>query len=133
MIRIKNNGPELVETDYWDSEHARQGYFFLSINAGTARLLIPDNQRSTFDDVHHVEEVVISQGPWEQNPAIELVQLLWEDRSDNPFMIMIIPDMMDRSLDGTAKSFPLVAWTRAGRLQQWPARFRRVRSVPQLD
>jgi hypothetical protein len=33
MFTFENNGPEIVSTNYWLSEHAQRGYVYLSINA----------------------------------------------------------------------------------------------------
>jgi hypothetical protein len=38
---IENNGPEILSSNFWDSETSN---FFLSVNAGAARLLIPDSR-----------------------------------------------------------------------------------------
>jgi hypothetical protein len=39
-MRIENDGPSIVATDYWTSDHGKAGAVFLSINAGAFRLLV---------------------------------------------------------------------------------------------
>lgn len=41
MIQFDNRGGELRTTTYFESDHARAGLVYLSINAGVARLLVP--------------------------------------------------------------------------------------------
>lgn len=41
MIHLVNDGPRLLRTSYWQTEHAARGYLYLSINAGAFRLLVP--------------------------------------------------------------------------------------------
>lgn len=41
LITIGNDGPEISETNYFDLEEFKR-FFFLSTNAGTFRLLVPD-------------------------------------------------------------------------------------------
>jgi hypothetical protein len=33
VISVQNDGPLIVATNYWDTEHARQGALYLSIAA----------------------------------------------------------------------------------------------------
>jgi hypothetical protein len=42
LITIGNNGADLASTNYWQTEHAQTGKFYLSGNAGTWRLLVPE-------------------------------------------------------------------------------------------
>jgi hypothetical protein len=40
-VSVKNDGPLVVETNYWDLEHAARGLLFFSWNAGALRVLVP--------------------------------------------------------------------------------------------
>jgi len=41
ITTIENDGPDIVTTNYWTTEHEQRGLFYVSINAGTCRLLVP--------------------------------------------------------------------------------------------
>ena len=41
MLKIENNGPEIISPNYWDSDYAKKGYVYLSVNAGAFRLRGP--------------------------------------------------------------------------------------------
>ncbi len=41
MIEIRNHGPLLLASNYWDDEMSARGLCFLSLNAGAFRLLLP--------------------------------------------------------------------------------------------
>ena len=70
MIQIENNGPEISSTNYFDSEHAQKGYFFLSTNAGCVRLLVPDIRRSDIAEFKTAKYVVLSRGPWQNRDGL---------------------------------------------------------------
>jgi len=41
VITTRNDGPAIVSTSYWTTEQAKAGLLYLSINAGTLRMLAP--------------------------------------------------------------------------------------------
>ena len=63
MLEIRNQGQAILSTNYWDSDHAKAGYFYLSWNAGAGRLLVPDSQKATLREMKGAREVIISRGP----------------------------------------------------------------------
>jgi hypothetical protein len=42
VLQIQNAGPEILATTYWQTEHARRGYLYLSFNGGALRVLVPE-------------------------------------------------------------------------------------------
>ena len=134
MITISNRGQAILSTNYWDSDHAAWGLFFLSWNAGAARLLVPDGQRSALRDMQGAREVLVSRGPWTDQGGRDALELLWEDGSDAPFCIHLLADQTDRMIPETDQGGGLVvtAWTRGGQKGRWPARYRVVPEVPWL-
>jgi hypothetical protein len=46
-LQIKNDGPAIVSSNYWDTEYAQHGAVFLSVNVRAFRLLLPDAQTRT--------------------------------------------------------------------------------------
>jgi hypothetical protein len=43
LLRIDNDGPAIISTNYWDSDYASAGAVFLSVNANAfrSRILSP--------------------------------------------------------------------------------------------
>ncbi len=41
LVSITNDGPGVLETTYWSTEHARKGLLWVSVNAGAVRVLVP--------------------------------------------------------------------------------------------
>ena len=134
MLKIGNRGQMILATNYWESEQARAGYFFLSWNAGAARLLVPDVQKAVLREIKGAREVIISRGPWTDHGGREALELLWEDGSDNPFCIHLVAEQCDRLIPDTDQGggFVVTAWTRGGLKGRWPGRYRVVAEIPCL-
>lgn len=64
MLTIGNRGQAILATNYWGSDHAARGLFFLSWNAGAGRLLVPDSQKHALREMRGAREVLVSRGPW---------------------------------------------------------------------
>lgn len=132
FITIGNKEQAIISTNYWESEYAEKGLFFLSWNAGAARLLIPDSQKMCLREMKHAREVVISRGPWEAHGNRDSLEIMWEDDSDNPFTLTILQQQSDRIVPVTdcEKPFAITAWTRKGLKNRWLARYRVVDRLP---
>lgn len=135
MLEIRNQGQAIASTNYWDSEHARAGYFYLSWNAGAARLLVPDSQKAVLREMKGAREVIISRGPWIDQGGRDALELLWEDGSDSPFSIHLVAEQCDRLIPDTDQGggFVVTAWTRGGLKDRWPGRYRVVPEIPCLE
>lgn len=133
MIEIHNNGPAISGTNYWDTEHA--GYFYLSWNAGAARLLVPDTRVGEIAEMRTGEYVILSYGPWTDQGSRPAWELLWEDGSDSPYAIHLVEEQTDRRppVEDQGGGLIVTAWTRAGLVATWPGKFRRVREIPCLQ
>lgn len=134
MITISNRGQAILSTDYWGSEHASRGYFYLSWNAGAGRLLVPDAQKPALREMKGAREVIVSRGPWPEAQGREGLELLWEDGSDNPFCIHLLAEQTDRLIPEYQQGggFVVTAWTRGGQKGRWPGRYRVVPEIPCL-
>lgn len=51
MISIANEGPTVVSTTYWATEHAARGLLYASVNAGAVRVLVPPATERLLDDL----------------------------------------------------------------------------------
>lgn len=64
MIEIRNDGPLIESTNYWATDLAAKGMFYISWNAKTARLLVPPSQAPAIPEMETAEYVIITRGPW---------------------------------------------------------------------
>ena len=135
MLTITNNGSDLASTNYWDGEHARAGFFYLSWNAGAGRLLVPDSRLADLQEMGTASYVIVSRGPWPARGAREGIELLFEDGSDAPFCLHLSAEQSDRLLPDVDQGggFEIAAWTRSGRAAAWPGKYRKVAQIPCLD
>src|SRR5438034_971361 len=114
LIQISNNGKELKYTNYWDMDHAKQGFFYLSWNAGAARLLVPASQESQIEEMSSAKYVIISKGKLSGKDALEL---MFEDDSDAPFCLYLDQAQTDRNLPAKdqGSGFDFCVWTQEGK------------------
>lgn len=114
MITITNAGPNITSTNYWDSEHANAGLCYLSGNAGTWRLLVPEAAEGLLAEMRTgrratIEPSVQASGCWD---------VVFEDGSDTPFSIAIDKRQTDRAMQpGPCQ---LAVWTQRGKQLQLP-------------
>lgn len=135
LFTIENNGPEILATNYWQSEHAARGYLYLSINAGAFRLLVPPAQEVTISEMLTGREAIISRGPWADQGGREALEILFEDLTDAPYSVCILAEQCDRlpaDSDRNRTDLLLSIWTTAGKAGEMPARYRKVKRVPWL-
>ena len=134
-IHIGSVGQDIAGTNYWESELAAAGIFYLSWCAGAARLLVPDNQTYTLDEMRSAKSVVISRGPWTAQDGQDCLELLFEDHSIAPFAIQMSALQCSRmSPDVVQKgTFPVIVWSRHRKALQLPGNYRVVKSVPCLE
>ena len=135
MIFVGNAGQEIASTNYWQTEHAAAGLFYLSWNAGAGRLLVPDVAIAELQEMHGASLVIVSSGPWSAQGGRPAVELLWEDGSDEPYCIHLVEEQTDRKLPETDQGGKMViaTWTSQGKAAEWPAKYRRVAALPCLD
>lgn len=137
LIQIVNNESEIVSTNYWQTENAQRGLFYLSINAGAFRLLVPDIQEAVIAEMATAKEVIVSRGPWPSQNKHDALEFLFEDFTDTPFVLQILPEQADRlPLDsdrdrqGQPPRWKFTVWTEAGKKLERPARYRLVKKIP---
>jgi hypothetical protein len=96
MLVIKNNDQEITETNFWETDQAKQGEFHLSINAAAFRLLVPSQHESIIAEVETAKEVIITRGPLPDAKQEEAMEILIDDGSDLPFLIHLEANQVDR-------------------------------------
>ncbi|WP_052465131.1 hypothetical protein [Geoalkalibacter subterraneus] len=132
LLKIVNRGPEVVETNFWELEMAREGFFYLSFNAGAGRFLVPPAlQHMVKDMIEKVDMVILTLGQLRGKLSYEI---LFEDHSDSPFSIHIEAKQADRILPESDcdKEFRFTIWTQQGKQADFPCRYRKVDRLPCL-
>jgi len=136
FLTISNNGQQIVKTNYFTSEHAIMGLFYLSINAGAARLLVPDAAEHWLHDILSSDYAILTRGPRDGEPGYEL---LFEDNSDEPFMFHMSSASFDRLLpeSDAGIDLPLLIYVDGGGtpllLAQKAMRFRVAPELPWME
>lgn len=96
MIEIANDGPDIVNTNYWATEHAAKGLLYLSGNAGAWRLLVPDVAAGMIAEMRSGTSATIE-------PSIQVPGRCWdivfEDGTESPFAVAIDKRQVDRAVE----------------------------------
>jgi hypothetical protein len=139
FISIVNDAADIVSTDYWETENAARGAYYLSINAGTFRLLVPPALVGEIEEWRTAREVIVSRGPWPEKGRADAIEILFEDRSDSPYVVHIgteqvdrLPTDADQDRPGRPPRWTFTAWARGGKVLTLPCRYRRVKHIPWL-
>jgi hypothetical protein len=132
LISIHNDGGEIVSTNYWQSDLAAGGKFFLSFNAGTVRLLVPPILIETLREMETGKTIVLTLGEHQRKEGA--VELLFDDGSNAPFAILLDPVQLERRWptadDG--REVPFAVYTTTGKSLVRTCFLRRTRKLPYL-
>lgn len=131
IIHIGNNSQEIVSTNYFDTEHAAKGLFYVSTNAGCVRLLVPEIMEAAITDMKTAKYVIMSRGPWPAQNRDDGVEILFEDFSDTPYAIFIGVEQIDMLPDGEGE-WGFAIWTEEGKQFECPLKYRHVKKIPCL-
>lgn len=137
-LHIENHGPLITASNYWDTEMARAGYAYLSVNAGAFRLLLPDSCRGWVPDMRagcrHIVVSALAPDDWEPNAFA--VEWMSEDGSDEPWAAHLSPGQIDRcpTPADAGKQWLASVWIRKRgnphKVFERPAYFQRVPQLP---
>lgn len=132
MIKIENKGKDIVSTNYFDSEAAKAGAFYLTWNSGAGRLLVPDSMLGHVEEMRHAKMVVITAGNYQGGNMLEI---MFDDATHAPYVIMIVAGASDRQPSDAdiGKLFDFTVWTRDGKQLDFKAGYRKVDVLPCLD
>jgi hypothetical protein len=115
FLIIENQGKLIAETNFWSSDFNANGKVFLSINAGCARLLIPDVLKARLvAEIQTAKYAILSRTPIQPQAGRISLQILFEDDSGNPYSIQLTHESTDRmpSVDDAGRIFSFYAYTR---------------------
>ena len=93
-LMITNQGSRITKTNYWDHEMQRKGLFYLSGNAGAFRLLVPSGSELSVFEMLTGKEVIITKG-YHRELRREMLEVLFDDGSEAPFVIMLSEEQTD--------------------------------------
>ncbi len=126
---IHQDGANILETSFWDSEEARVGMLVVSSAAGVMRLLVPDALNDVVKEMGTATGVVISRGPYKGSDVLEF---FFEDGTATPLVICVAAeraDFLPRD-DESGREIGFAAWTRAGLQLSLPGHYLVVPSLP---
>jgi hypothetical protein len=96
FLEIANDGQEIRATNYFESEYARRGACYVSVNAGAFRLLVPPMHESAITELRTTREVVVSRGAWPAAGRDDAFEILFDDDTDSPFCLHFGAEQIDR-------------------------------------
>jgi len=110
ILFIKNDGKEIVETNYFSMPQSKAGKFFVSLNAGAFRLLVPDQHTAVLKrELALAASVrIVHRG--------EVASIILDDGTPDPYTIETTMNAFDRrpaAMD-SGKQFTFTAWVDAG-------------------
>ena len=130
-IWVQNAGPEITHTNYWDSPMADAGKFYISVNGGCLRILLPDQMRGQVSEMRGAKYVILTRGPFQGRDGLEI---LFEDDSPSPYVLYTVNDAMDRVIPTSEAGREVVVsvHTRGGKALTLPGHFRVASKLPCL-
>lgn len=127
MIIIENAGADIASTNYFETSNAKAGYYFVSWNASTARILVPDSLVGSLDEMRTGRICVISRGKLD---GIDALEIMFDDDSEAPYALHLGLEQIDRSIVNDGKPFRVAAWTSRGKAGDWKGKYRVVNKLP---
>jgi hypothetical protein len=112
---IENEGPEIIRTNFWQTEMAKKGGFFLSANAGAFRLLVPSSFVAEIEEFETAKDIILTRGFWPESRG-DAMEILFDDGTDNPYSLHLSQSQLDRWPSSTdiGRTFEFSAWTNHG-------------------
>jgi hypothetical protein len=132
LIGIGNHHQLIRQTNYFESEYARNGFFAVSFNAGAMRLLVPPSLESQIPDmlrgVTHVEMSTLPTVQFKEGRICSF--WLFEDHSHSPYCLQLSPAHFLDLIPKADRELPLTIWKKGDGAPQLvatlPARWTRV-------
>lgn len=138
MIVVENHGPLIITSNYWGSDLEAAGKFFVSVNAGAIRVLVPRTARAMIEESRSSKHVILSRGPWPEQRFAEAVEILFEDGTTSPFALHLALESFD-NLPGeppAGREWVLTLWdwkkTKPHKALERVCHWRRVARIPWL-
>ena len=135
IITCANDDERLVESNYWDSEPARRGLFYVSINAGAFRLLVPQSEEHLVCEIRTGRHAVITSG-FHRLELRNMYEIMFEDDTDTPFALWLCHGQFERVFsiaDAAGEDRHMIIYTRyCVEVARMPVFFRKTETLPCL-
>lgn len=95
-LLIENDGQEIVATNFWETEMADKGAFYLSTNASAFRLLVPTQHAGEVAEFQSAKDIILTRGPWSNAQQHNAMEILFDDGSDTPYALHLGQAQVDR-------------------------------------
>lgn len=110
---IQNDGPDIISSNFWETEIAEKGFLYASINSGAIRLLVPQRHIGLLPEMRrNAQHAIVSfcNKPTGEQFSLEI---LIEDKSSDPFVIHLHEHQYDRRPlpEDIGKKYTLTVWT----------------------
>jgi hypothetical protein len=114
LLRIDNDGPRILGSNFWGSEVERAGKLYVSLHAGAFRLLVPASYERFMLEMATGRGVAVSRGPWPAMRLADAFEVLWDDGTSDAFALHLSPESFDRlpAPGDVAGEWVFSAWTR---------------------
>ena len=86
ILNIKSKKQLIEATDFWESELNTLGYFFVSFNAGAARILVPDKYSWMLDEMRTGKHAVMKSNA-DPETGKASYEIIFENFSGTPFRL----------------------------------------------
>jgi hypothetical protein len=111
FLSVTNDGPNIIETNFWRTDYNEKGKFYLSANASAFRLLVPLGYENAISEMLTAKEVVITNG-WHRQLSRDMVEVMFDDNTDSPFALWLsIAQTDNRVADNAQKDFDFLVYT----------------------
>lgn len=94
MFFVKNDGDNIIETNYWEGHFYSNQFLFLTKGDSQWRLLVPDNCYHMLDDIWVGKMAVIEKSRSEPG----CIDILFPDDSETPFKISLDMGLVDKKI-----------------------------------
>jgi hypothetical protein len=134
----ENDRTLLKASNFWDSELAKEGALFVSINAKTFRVLVPDSLEKFIADMATAKMVVVSRGPWPEEGLDDAFEMLFDDESNQPMALHLTSKQfatLPAKSDAGRTDLFCSAWTKGPVLRVGPLKcaYRHSPMIPDLS
>ncbi|MDL2284370.1 hypothetical protein LJC19_04420 [Oxalobacter sp. OttesenSCG-928-P03] len=119
-ITIDNDGKEIRQTSFWDSELAQHGYVFVSLNEGAIRMLLPPSAEAEYLPEMKTGKSMLIEPSQQHDGSLDFV---FEDGTDSPFWVVVDTRQIDAEIR-PGKNIPFYVYTRNGKQLELKARTR---------
>jgi hypothetical protein len=89
-------GGYLAQTDYWNTEMCRRGFYYMVHNNGIFSLLVPEIKiNELIKELQTAESVIITRGTYKNKD--DCFEIVFDDKTETPYSIMLEDEQFHRA------------------------------------